>query len=530
MKKIRILLLTAVFLCAALLSVSIGYIVSAAEAYGDDAYAYMQYLQSTYPNRAVAYPNLDAAAAWLKQEVAGMGYQYAEQPFSIDLGNGVIINGENIIFSKSGASDRVILVGAHYDSVLTNGTDDNATGTGLLLETAKRLASDSTLPYTVRFVLFSAEEPGCYGSQYYVDNLSTEERARIACMYNMDTIGAGDNMYLYGGGLDDAGTPIRTWAVEQTLQAAQNLGLAMSYHPDVNPAYPVPVKNTASDHQGFDRAGIPYVYFEASNWNGGPYTNFYQTSNPAVPDGKMMHVQAFENLDFYTQTFGTRVYDHMKAYSTLLDYMLHHLEEGVSGSYTYEERDETVWAVSDVMIRAGASTSAEALDVLHAGASIRLTGYQADWCRVDYPGMTAYVKTEYLTSEAPEASTEETAETESVSVEVSEEPTVKETMTEPETDIEESTAETDGTKETAGQETTSAQESEAAVVSVPSFDREENGGSGNFFQSFSPETFVSWIQGSSSAQIGIIAGIILVAVFLCVLIFLIQHSGGKKKK
>lgn len=40
-------------------------------------------------------------------------------------------------FFKQGASDRVIVVGAHYDCVeQTFGTDDNASGVGVLLELA----------------------------------------------------------------------------------------------------------------------------------------------------------------------------------------------------------------------------------------------------------------------------------------------------------------------------------------------------------------------------------------------------------
>ncbi|MBQ8639457.1 MAG: M20/M25/M40 family metallo-hydrolase [Lachnospiraceae bacterium] len=504
----------------ALLLVLSGVCVRADAPYGEDAYAYMEYLQGWYPNRAVANPNLDNAAAWLKQQVTNMGYQYADQPFSIDIGNGIVINGENIIFSKKGASDRVIVVGAHYDSVLTNGTDDNATGVGVLMETAKRLASNSGLPYTVRFVLFSAEEPGCYGSQYYVDNLSQEERNRIICMFNIDTIGAGDYMYLYGGGLNEAGQPIRTWAVEQTLQAAGNLGLSMSYHPNVNAQFPVPVKHTASDQQAFDRAGIPYVYFEASNWNGGPMTNFYQTSNPAVENGKMMHVAAYENLAFYNQTFGNRIKEHLTAYSKLLDYMLNNLIPDTGAiSYSYEERSETVWAVSDVRIRSAASTGSETLDVLRAGESIPRTGYHEEWCRVLFNGQEAFIKTEYLTAENPnpEPSTEEI-------------PT--EAFTEAEEE-EESFGETSAAVTTTGFETTVSETTEsettvstsaASTTAAPVIEKEEQAGNGNSLSGMQfLDSVTEWMQGNQNVQIILIGAIVLVAILLCVLVFLIQQ-------
>ena len=53
-------------------------------------------------------------------------------------------------------------------------------------------------------------------------------------MINIDTIAAGDNMYLYGGTVDDSGSIVQDWAVYQAQSAAALLGLDMSFHPDVN--------------------------------------------------------------------------------------------------------------------------------------------------------------------------------------------------------------------------------------------------------------------------------------------------------
>ena len=438
--------------------------------YGTDAYAYMEYLQGTYPGRAVGTPNLDAAAAWLKQEVSALGYSYASQPFSVQW-NGSVISGENLIFSRQGASNRVIVVGAHYDCVgHTNGTDDNATGVGVLLECAKRLAADASLPYTVRFLLFSAEEPGCLGSQYYVDSLSAAERQNIVCMINLDTIGAGDNMYVYGGGLDGNGQPVRTWAVEQALAAAKSLGLPMSCHPDVNAQFPVPVKYTASDQQGFDRAGIPYIYFEASNWNGGNFTNFYQTANPAVVNGKMMHVAEYENLPFYTQTFGNRIAEHLSAYSALLDYLLHNLSDRNEAAVPetaeepeYEACSETVWASCNVNVRSAPSASAQVLGVLAAGHCVERTGYHTEWSRVNSEWGEAYIRTEFLTQEEPETQAPAEEETQA--------PAETEAQTAPESEAgretEKETAAGKLTEETAGEKTENAE-----TTAVPDADRE----------------------------------------------------------
>ena len=60
----------------------------------------------------------------------------------------------------------------------------------------------------------------------------------------------------------------------------------MSFHPDVNDSFPDTYKKQQrSDQMPFANVGIPYIYCEASNWNGEPYTNFYQTSNFGLDGG-----------------------------------------------------------------------------------------------------------------------------------------------------------------------------------------------------------------------------------------------------
>lgn len=120
--------------------------------YGDNAYAFMKQLQSNYPYRQVNSSNgmLSGAEEWLKAQIATMGYEYMAQPFTMTSADGVTpCYGENLIFSKQGASDRVIVVGAHYDCVeQTFGTDDNASGVGVLLELAS-IYSTKESPYTI---------------------------------------------------------------------------------------------------------------------------------------------------------------------------------------------------------------------------------------------------------------------------------------------------------------------------------------------------------------------------------------------
>lgn len=394
--------------------------------YGDNAYAFMTQLQSNYPYRQVNSSNgmLAGAEEWLKAQIVTMGYEYMVQPFTKTSSDGVTpCYGENLIFSKQGASDRVVVIGAHYDCVeQTFGTDDNASGVGVLLELASIYSTKET-PYTLRFILFSAEEPGCLGSQYYVENLSEEERDRIACMINIDTIAAGDNMYLYGGAVDGDGTIVQDWAVYQAQSAADLLGLDMSFHPDVNDSFPTPTKTTASDQMAFSNVGIPYLYCEASNWNGEPYTNFYETSNSAVVGGAVMHKAEYDNLTFIENTFGTRAYDHLQAYSKLLDYFIENMKEGeYTAGYTFEDTNTKATTTDSVYFRERPTQYSPAIELLDANTEVTVTGYHESWCRVEVDGQEGYIKTDYLTMDAnAENGSEEAGSEEAGSEEVSEE-------------------------------------------------------------------------------------------------------------
>ncbi len=66
--------------------------------------------------------------------------------------------------------DEVVIIGGHLDSWdLGTGATDNGTGTMAVLEAARALKASGVKPKrTIRFVLFSGEEEGLYGSKQYV--------------------------------------------------------------------------------------------------------------------------------------------------------------------------------------------------------------------------------------------------------------------------------------------------------------------------------------------------------------------------
>ena len=518
--------------------------------YGDSAYAFMKQLQSNYPYRQVNSSNgmLSGAEEWLKAQIVTMGYEYMAQPFTMTSADGVTpCYGENLIFSKQGASDRVIVVGAHYDCVeQTFGTDDNASGVGVLLELAS-IYSTKESPYTIRFILFSAEEPGCLGSQYYVDNLSQEERDRIACMINIDTIAAGDNMYLYGGTVDDSGSIVQDWAVYQAQSAADLLGIDMSFHPDVNDSFPTPTKATASDQMPFANVGIPYIYCEASNWNGEPYTNFYQTSNSAVNGGTIMHKAEYDNLTFIENTFGTRAYEHLQAYAKLLDYLLENMKEGeYATGYTFEDTNTKATTTSSVYLRERPTQYSPSVKLLDADTEVTVTGYHASWCRVEVDGQEGYIKTDYLTMEDEIASKEDESseeESENASEEASKE--AESSMSEEsssetaENESEEAVSESESSEsesfkneasknETVSEAASSEKETDGALSQSAS---SQNASAPEADSQNTVEKIIDQLKNDPyTLRIVLIAAIIIIGIWLCVFIALRRKKNAQKNE
>ncbi len=109
------------------------------------------------------------------------------------------VSSSNLEITRTGSAfpEKIILVGAHYDSVRDSpGANDNASGVAALLELS-RLFADVEPTRTVRFVAFTNEEPpffffGQQGSLLY----AREARQRnddIRMMISLETIGSYSN-------------------------------------------------------------------------------------------------------------------------------------------------------------------------------------------------------------------------------------------------------------------------------------------------------------------------------------------------
>jgi putative aminopeptidase FrvX len=97
----------------------------------------------------------------------------------------------NVICVLPGTSDKVIIVGAHFDHITEgSGVVDNWSWASLLPSLYQAL-KDHPRKHTFVFVSFTDEEKGEVGSHFYVHEMTKEQVAATDAMVNMDTLGLG---------------------------------------------------------------------------------------------------------------------------------------------------------------------------------------------------------------------------------------------------------------------------------------------------------------------------------------------------
>lgn len=100
--------------------------------------------------------------------------------------------------------DEVIIIGAHHDGVgnlgkLLPSALDNASGVVDIMAAARILAQSPVKPKrSIMFILFGGEECGLLGSTFYVNNPKFPKE-KVVCMINLDMVGNGTGLALWGG-------------------------------------------------------------------------------------------------------------------------------------------------------------------------------------------------------------------------------------------------------------------------------------------------------------------------------------------
>jgi Zn-dependent M28 family amino/carboxypeptidase len=238
--------------------------------------------------------------AWFKDS----GLKTSVQKFSYTR-RGVTSKSRNIVATIPGKTKKTIIIGAHYDNRPEGeGADDNASGVSVMVEVAKRLAKQKPMQYTIKFVAFGAEEnpAGLVGSNTFVKRMSPKQVKNAQVMINYDSLIVGDHMYVHAGANE------KVWARDMMLSLAERYRLPLQVQPGWNPAYPAGIiPNQFSDYTAFNKAGIPIVAFESTNWEIADKDGYTQTEQ----NGSYWHTPK-DTLEKIMQDFphrpGVRLY------------------------------------------------------------------------------------------------------------------------------------------------------------------------------------------------------------------------------
>jgi hypothetical protein len=179
------------------------------------------------------------------------------------------IKTKNVVGVLQGAgphAEETMVIGGHYDHLghgglfsgslaplsrdIHNGADDNASGTAMVLELARRLgARRDPPPRRVVFIAFSGEERGLLGSQYYVRHPLFPLSSTVM-MFNFDMVGRlndKDELTMIGTGTSPG--------LEELVDVlGKSSGLKIKKVPGMTDGF------GGSDHQSFYPHNIPVLF------------------------------------------------------------------------------------------------------------------------------------------------------------------------------------------------------------------------------------------------------------------------------
>jgi hypothetical protein len=219
------------------------------------------------------YDELEKAARYIEATLASYGHSVGRQEFFFD--DRAVRNIDVVIEPRADiANPEVIVVGAHYDSVVGSpGANDNGSGVAAVLELARLLRDRaSTGTRRIRLVLFVNEEPPYFktedmGSLHYARALA-ERKENVVAMVSLETIGfysdaPGSQRYPApfnlifpdrGNFVAFVGTPYARPLVWQTIRSFRS----HTAFPSIGGVAPDAVPGIDwSDHWAFGQVGFP---------------------------------------------------------------------------------------------------------------------------------------------------------------------------------------------------------------------------------------------------------------------------------
>lgn len=209
------------------------------------------------------------ALAWLKNKYASFGYtasEIVEDPWTRSG-----FTSKNLVITKTGTlyPTKFVIVCGHFDTINGPGVNDNGSGVSIILEIA-RILKDVPTEYSIKFINFSGEEQGLYGSQHYVQNVvnATTPKMDIKLVFNIDEVGgvAGlVNNTIFCDRDQSSPNSNNAASAQITQELANCVGLYSPLATEFDPAY-------ASDYVPFQQNGEIITGFYEHNISNFPHT------------------------------------------------------------------------------------------------------------------------------------------------------------------------------------------------------------------------------------------------------------------
>lgn len=298
-----------------------------ANSFGEIASTQARHIATVFPGRMTGTPAEMLSADYLRQQFADMGYQsdirafhsryiYTSRNNSKNWHN---VTGSTVIAAHEGKTAQQIIIMAHLDTfapmsdedtdhnlggLTLQGMDDNAAGLGVMLELAERLKNIPT-HYGIRFVATSGEEEGKLGAENLLNRMSAAEKKNTLLVINLDNLIVGDKLYFNSG--KTTPNSVRKLTRDRALAIARGQGIQAAINPGRNPNYP---KGTGccTDGETFDKAGIPVLYVEATNWSLGKKDGYQQRAkSKTFPDGTSWHDVRLDNQQYIDAALPQRI-------------------------------------------------------------------------------------------------------------------------------------------------------------------------------------------------------------------------------
>ncbi|MEV0095904.1 M28 family peptidase [Streptomyces sp. NPDC050738] len=172
-------------------------------------------------NRRAGSAGHTQSVAYVKGKLQAAGYTVTEQPCT-----SCTYPSNNLIADwPGGPADQTVMFGAHLDSVSAGpGINDNGSGSATLLENALVLAQKNpTMTKHVRFAWWTDEEQGLNGSKFYVNQLSSAQRATIKGYYNFDMVGSTNAGYFINNVNSTTAAPLKAYWTSLNLAPEENV-------------------------------------------------------------------------------------------------------------------------------------------------------------------------------------------------------------------------------------------------------------------------------------------------------------------